>query len=197
VGIGDYAPTTHTGRSLLFPFAIVGIIILGLVIGSIRSLVLERGKLKLGARMVEKERRRVLKALEKEEFNQILHPMPTEASGESSPTVADEKEKEIRTERRRREMEFNLMRETQEKAAARRRWMSLTVSATVWLVLWFGGAAIFQQTERNQNWSYFQSLYFAYTSLLTIGFGDCKWFNFPLNLAFSVFQLKESKNWEY
>lgn len=29
-----------------------------------------------------------------------------------------------------------------------------------------------QQTERNQSWTYFESLYFAYTSLLTIGYGD-------------------------
>jgi hypothetical protein len=35
------------------------LVILGLVIGSIRSLVLERGKVKMGARMVEKERRRL------------------------------------------------------------------------------------------------------------------------------------------
>lgn len=127
----------------------------------------------MGARMVEKERERILKTLEKEEFNEILHPIhPGQESRASSQNLAEEKE--IRKERHRREMEFNLMREVQEKAAARRRWMSLSVSAIVWFVLWFGGAAIFQQTERNQHLSYFQSLYFAYTSLLTIGYGDSK-----------------------
>jgi potassium channel subfamily K len=34
------------------------------------------------------------------------------------------------------------------------------------------GAAVFQQTEYTQQWSYLQSLYFSYTSLLTIGYGD-------------------------
>ena len=43
VGLGDYSPATHVVRALLFPFAIGGILIVGLVVGSIRSLVLERG----------------------------------------------------------------------------------------------------------------------------------------------------------
>jgi len=39
-------------------------------------------------------------------------------------------------------------------------------------VLWPAGAAIFQAAEYGQNWPYFGSLYFSYTSLLTIGYGD-------------------------
>lgn len=31
---------------------------------------------------------------------------------------------------------------------------------------------VFYKAEKNQQWTYFQSLYFAYTSLLTIGYGD-------------------------
>src|SRR6266536_1738603 len=48
VGIGDFAPSTHVGRSLLFPFATGGIIIFGLVVCTIRSLVIDRGKVKMG-----------------------------------------------------------------------------------------------------------------------------------------------------
>lgn len=47
VGLGDYSPKTRVGRGLLFPFAIGGILMVGLVVGSIRSLVLERGKEKV------------------------------------------------------------------------------------------------------------------------------------------------------
>src|SRR5437764_2098075 len=65
IGIGDpFTPKTHLGRALLFPFAIGGIVYLGLVVGSIRSLVLERTKKKLSARMTEKIRRRVIKKIE-------------------------------------------------------------------------------------------------------------------------------------
>ena len=34
------------------------------------------------------------------------------------------------------------------------------------------GALVFEHAERNQDWSYFESLYFSYTTLLTIGYGD-------------------------
>lgn len=171
VGIGDYSPMTHLGRSLLFPFAIGGIIILGLVIGSIRSLVLERGKVKMGARMVEKERRRLLKKMEKKNRSDVLTPVGTPISPSSSRSFAD-KTSDGLSERERRETEFRLMRQIQEEAATRRRWMSLVISGSTWLALWFVGAAIFYKAEYGQKWTYFGSLYFSYTSLLTIGYGD-------------------------
>jgi potassium channel subfamily K len=173
VGIGDFSPSTHLGRSLLFPFAIGGIIILGLVIGSIRSLVLERGKLKMGARMIEKERQRLLKKMEKKRRWEILEPVteesgPTSISRSSTLTIQPPK----MTERQRRQKEFQMMRKIQEDAHTKRRWTSLIISGFVWFILWFAGAAVFEQTEVPQGWSYFYSLYFAYTSLLTIGYGD-------------------------
>jgi potassium channel subfamily K len=174
VGIGDFSPATHLGRGLLFPFAIGGIIILGLVIGSIRSLVLERGKVKMGARMVEKQRRRLLKRVQKNKV-ELLEPVTEENSPvfQSSDLSLVEKSDELaRAERKRRQEEFELMRKIQEDAATKRRWTSLVISGTTWLVLWFAGAAVFQACEYEQDWSYFVSLYFSYTSLLTIGYGD-------------------------
>ena len=174
VGIGDFSPATHLGRGLLFPFAIGGIIILGLVIGSIRSLVLERGKVKMGARMVEKQRRRLLKRVQKNKV-ELLVPVTEENSPvfQSSDLSLVEKSDEVaRAERKRRQEEFELMRKIQEDAATKRRWTSLVISGTTWLVLWFAGAAVFQACEYEQDWSYFVSLYFSYTSLLTIGYGD-------------------------
>ncbi|CZR52236.1 probable potassium channel [Phialocephala subalpina] len=171
VGIGDFSPATHLGRGLLFPFAIGGIIILGLVIGSIRSLVLERGKVKMGARMVEKERERLLKRLEKQNKGSILRPIHDEKapmSRQSSQTL----QQTSTNERERRQQEFEMMRRIQEQAHTKRRWTSLIISGTTWLLLWFIGAAVFEQSEYGQNWTYFESMYFAYTSLLTIGYGD-------------------------
>ena len=174
VGIGDFSPGTHLGRGLLFPFAIGGIIILGLVIGSIRSLVLDRGKVKIGARIVEKERVRLLKSLQKKN-PEVLEPVTEEntpVSRISAKPLEDYAAEYARAERSRREEEFNLMRLIQERAATKRRWTSLLISGTTWLVLWFAGAAVFQGAEYRQNWTYFVSLYFSYTSLLTIGYGD-------------------------
>lgn len=145
-------------------------VILGLVIGSIRSLVLERGKVKLGARMVEKERRRLLKKMHKSDSSEILEPItPNQESMSQSSTKTGS---DSLDERERRRLEFELMRKIQEEAQTRRRWTSLVISGSTWLVLWFSGAAIFQATEYGQKWTYFGSLYFSYTSLLTIGYGD-------------------------
>ncbi|KAK5224176.1 hypothetical protein LTR47_009933 [Exophiala xenobiotica] len=61
IGIGgSYVPTTYLGRFLLVPFALGGIVILGLLVGSIRTLVLDRGKHKVEFRMMEKTRQRLV-----------------------------------------------------------------------------------------------------------------------------------------
>ena len=39
-------------------------------------------------------------------------------------------------------------------------------------ILWFAGAAVFQACEHAQGWSYFESVYFTYTVLLTVSYGD-------------------------
>ena len=176
VGIGDYAPLTHLGRGLLFPYAIGGIVILGLVIGSIRSLVLERGKKKLGSRMVEKRRELKLQRLLAKGKEEKLRPVR-----------GQEMAKEVGiTERERREEEFNLMRKIQQEASTRQKWMALLISGSAWFFLWFIGALVFYFAEHEQDWTYFQSLYFAYTTLLTIGFGDFKPFS-NSGKAFFVF----------
>lgn len=161
VGIGDYSPATHTGRSLLFPFAIGGILIIGLVIGSIRSLVLERGKEKLSARITEKKRSTAVNSIDDHKktirvswFNKVEFDGSNMAPFEM------------------REKEFAVMRKVQDAAETQRRWMALAISAAMGAALWFVGAAIFMVCERNQSWTYFGALYFSYTSLLTIGYGD-------------------------
>ena len=162
VGIGSLAPKTHTGRALLFPFAVGGIVILGLVIGSIRSLVLERGKKKLGSRMVERKRVQLLKKMHKKDQHEKLTPINGKEQANDLGM----------TERERRKSEFELMRQIQDHATRRQKWNALFISGSAWLVLWLVGAVVFWKAEHQQEWSYFQALYFAYTSLLTIGYGD-------------------------
>ncbi|KAK5017543.1 hypothetical protein LTR16_005878 [Cryomyces antarcticus] len=61
------------------------------------------------------------------------------------------------------------MREVQQQAERASRWLAVIFSATAASVLWFVGAAVFMVAE---GWTYFESLYFTYTTLLTIGYGD-------------------------
>jgi potassium channel subfamily K len=162
IGIGgEYVPKTHLGRSLLFPYAFGGILTVGLVIGSIRSLALERGKHKMATRFVEKKRQKVLSSVDNDERTIKIGPFKTINFSQKG-----------LTEPQRREQEFTIMRHVQESAETRRRWTSLAISIMAALILWFIGALIFTFSEKPQGWSYFVSLYFSYTTLLTIGYGD-------------------------
>lgn len=57
IGFGDISPQTTLGRALLFPYATLGIVCLGVTLASIRRLVLDRGELGLRKRRVHKMRR--------------------------------------------------------------------------------------------------------------------------------------------
>ncbi|KAK3674267.1 hypothetical protein LTR78_005736 [Recurvomyces mirabilis] len=164
VGIGDYSPSTNVGRGLMFPFAIGGILMVGLVVGSIRSLVLERGKEKLGARITEKRRSAAIHNVD-ERRQTIKVSWFAAADFSTDPGLSPAQ---------RREEEFNVMRKVQAVAEGERRWFALLMSASFVLFLWFVGAAIFMVAEKNQQWTYFNALYFSYICLLTIGYGDLR-----------------------
>lgn len=131
IGIGaDYVPKTHLGRGLLFPFAMGGIIILGLVVGSIRSLILDRGKKKMAARLTEKTRARLVKEVEKigNEKRLLRHKalMGLEKSTVKALSVDPDDGKIAELDRR--QAEFEAMRRVQEVAATQRKYMSLGIS---------------------------------------------------------------------
>ena len=135
IGIGDsYTPKTHLGRGLLFPFALGGIITIGLVIGSIRSLVLDRGKVKMAARMTEKMRRRVV--------TRVLTASSAKDGKGNTVTGLDRQTAAILTtddggisEIQRRRAEFEAMRRVQEMAATERKWISLAISTLAFAFL--------------------------------------------------------------
>ena len=162
IGLGSpFVPTTHAGRSLLFPYAIGGIITVGLVIGSIRAMLLEAGKQKMRARATEKQRSRV------RTWADALDHRPgliTDSKKHSKISQVSEKE--------RRRLEFHGMRRIQTHALRKSKWTSLAGSTVAACVLWFIGALVFMNTEYKQGWSYFQALYFSFVALLTIGYGD-------------------------
>jgi potassium channel subfamily K len=153
IGFGDFSPKTHLGRSLFFPMAVGGILFVGLIIASIRTLVLESGSRKISIRMVEVARDNALKKYH------------TRVVAEDDETA----------ELERREEEFNIMRRVQLAAGRRNRMISLAVSASVFFLLWFIGAVVFWKAENatgGEDWSYFETMYFTYVSLITVGYGD-------------------------
>lgn len=170
IGFGDFSPQTTLGRALLMPYALVGVTSLGLVIGSIRSLALDRGKRRLDVRMLEKKRRQLIRRITRKGNEGLLEPID---GGTSDAYPATKGEDLPRTELERRRKEFSLMRKIQNQTSVRRRWTAMAISTSTWIVLWLVGARIFQACESEyQGWSYFDGVYFAYTALTTIGYGD-------------------------
>jgi potassium channel subfamily K len=163
IGVGNFAPTTHLGRGLLFPYAVGGIIILGLIISSMRTLMLEKGRQKIGDILTNHTH----DFLTKQAFSDRsrLH-------GIVPSLDANNAEAEGRSEREQRKMEFIAMRQVRKLATVQHKWISLLVSFTLWMTMWLIGGVVFWRSESHAQWSYFQALYFAYTTLLTIGYGD-------------------------
>ncbi|KAJ5114833.1 hypothetical protein NUU61_000592 [Penicillium alfredii] len=177
IGIGNIVPITHLGRGLLFPYAVGGIVVLGLIISSIRKLMLEHGRQKMEDLLTARTRR----FLVKEAFSNHRHLRRLVPHlGTDSPEAAG------CSERERRKREFIMMRQVRQLATVQRKWLSLITSLVLWMALWLVGAAVFWGSEKHRHWTYFEALYFAYTTLLTIGYGDF----FPissLGKAFFVF----------
>ncbi|KAJ5692297.1 hypothetical protein N7462_001720 [Penicillium macrosclerotiorum] len=163
IGVGNFVPMTHLGRGLLFPYAIGGIIILGLIISSIRTLMLEHGRQKI-ADMLKAQTRRILVKQAFSDHNHLQGLVPDLSSVSQQDNQMDERERQKR--------EFITMRRVRQLATVQHKWISLVISLVVWMALWLIGAVVFWRSEGNRQWTYFQALYFAYTTLLTIGYGD-------------------------
>ena len=171
VGFGDYSPSSNLGRALLIPYAFIGIISLGLVIASIRTMILERGRRRIDARVEEKKRRQIVRTMTNKGEDSVLEPIKDElspsvhADSQHSTTLVSEFE--------RRKAEFELMRRIQRQASYRRRWIAMGISFGTWILVWLLGAFIFYKCEdKYQGWSYFDAFYFCFTALTTIGYGD-------------------------
>ena len=163
IGIGNFVPKTHLGRGLLFPYAVGGIVNLGLIISSIRTLMLEHGRQKMGDVLTAHTHKLLVKeALSDHNHLRGLVPHLGDV-GENAGDIGD---------RERQKREFITMRRIRQIATVQHKWVSLTLSLVIWMTMWLIGAVVFWRSESDHHWSYFEALYFAYTSLLTIGYGD-------------------------
>ncbi|KAJ5639642.1 uncharacterized protein N7484_007504 [Penicillium longicatenatum] len=163
IGVGNFAPSTHLGRGLLFPYAVGGILVLGLIISSIRTLMLERGRQKMADVLAARTRKFLVKEATSDN-NRLRSLVPDLPS--------DQQEVAGMSPRERRRREFITMRRVRQIATVQHKWISLIASFLVWMAMWLIGAVVFWQSEKYQAWTYFEALYFAYTTLLTIGYGD-------------------------
>jgi potassium channel subfamily K len=156
IGIGNIVPKTHLGRSLLFPYATVGIIALGLVVSSIASFARDILKVKLRFKL--------------EQVRIDMH----ERGDSLGPINGPDNESTLVPASARFPSRSEVLKVHRIKSDfyRRRRWEAFLIFLAAWFVLWLVSAVIFHRSERSQDWSYFAALYFTYTSLTTIGYGD-------------------------
>ncbi|KAB8222976.1 TOK2 potassium channel [Aspergillus novoparasiticus] len=160
IGIGNLAPKTHLGRSLLFPYASAGIMNTGLVISSMTSFTEDLRQLNIKFKIEEvhsgiqgRQASRGCAGNSRNDKEKQPLQMPADPQ---YPNKADL----LKLQRMKRDF------------YRRHRWMTLIWSGLALFLLWLVSAIIFRRSERSQQWTYFQALYFTYTSLTTIGYGD-------------------------
>ncbi|KAJ5098619.1 hypothetical protein N7532_005620 [Penicillium argentinense] len=192
LGFGDVTAETSVGRGLIWPYAVLGIIQLGLVVGSIHQFAREVHYDNVVRKHIEQKRQSTFErsipfnevhredqaqakelppaALTREQtnisFHRKHHHQPIRntiqalAGGGHRPRLLVMREEKDR---------FDAMRAIQYDTMRFRRWNDLFISIIAFGIVWTCGAVVFWKLE---EMTYFESLYFCFCSLITIGYGD-------------------------
>lgn len=192
LGFGDVTPQDSTGRGLIWPYAVIGIIMLGLVVRSIHQFAREVHYDNVIRKHIEQKRqstfersvtldgdRKALRALQDKDIlppaltrqqSQIAYQPPNKhrpiRSTISALASAGRPKLLVMREEKDR---FNAMRGIQYETMRFRRWNDLFISLIVFGIVWSCGAVVFWQLE---SLTYFEGLYFCFCALITIGYGD-------------------------
>lgn len=188
IGFGDFTPSTILGRALLLPYAACGIFILFLIVYCIPKLVFNRASSMWEIYIRDKERIRKVKEREEQErakneafrnHSSNAKPakenkkpdqhMDTAKAMEALESQSNERKEKDREARKR---DFLLMQDILKRSTRRRLLYSMSLWASCLLCLWLVGAACFFSFERSHGWTYFDAIYFTFTAILTIGYGD-------------------------
>ncbi|OJJ44369.1 hypothetical protein ASPZODRAFT_781006 [Penicilliopsis zonata CBS 506.65] len=195
LGFGDIVATNNVSRGLILPYAVIGVIILGLVVSSIHRFAKElhydnviMGHIERKRQMAFDRSVTVGEDFEMEIKSQVKPPIPLRAR-QGSDSIYRPRPKhrkhpiratihslsQARAKRpkllimREEKDRFDAMRAIQCETIRFRRWNDLFVSLFAFGVVWTGGAAVFWHLE---GITYFEALYFGFCSLITIGYGD-------------------------
>lgn len=184
IGFGDFKPSTDLGRALLIPYASGGIFILFLIFYCIPKLVFDRGGSMWEIHLRDQERikkvqQRKEQAHAKETVfrDQLLNGEANEkmegpVNYPDAAQTTTALENRLDEEREARKRDFLLMQHILKHSTRKRLLYSIILWGSCLLFLWLAGAACFWAFERLQDWTYFDAVYFAYTAISVIGYGD-------------------------
>ncbi|OXV08119.1 hypothetical protein Egran_04117 [Elaphomyces granulatus] len=195
LGFGDVTAQDRVSKGLIFPYAVVGIIMLGLVVASVSRFARELTYDNVVKVRLERKRARTFErsltitnsSKDIEDRLPGLSPIKRPLYGRpstlgrryrakfekaplrftiSSFVPGNRSKTMIMKEEKDR---FNAMRAIQRETMQFKRWTSLAISFLAFIIVWCGGAAVFWQLE---SVDYFDALYFGFVTLLSIGYGD-------------------------
>ncbi|OKL62818.1 hypothetical protein UA08_01709 [Talaromyces atroroseus] len=181
LGYGDITAGTNLARGLIFPYAVIGIIILALIVASITRFAREVTnanvvKTHLHRKRVEVLQRSLAVDQDQKPPSELRHGNQVQIHNETTSRPIRSMVNSIMASKRSRTLimreekdRFKTMRAIQNETLRFRRWMSLLSSLMGFAIVWCGGAGVFSRLE---NIGYFSALYFGFCSLLTIGYGD-------------------------
>lgn len=124
IGLGDIHPIGNLERALIIPYALIGTLMLGLIISSIRSMIIDSSSKTLAWNHAERNR--------KKKYHELLHQ-----------SVDPEKEQEL----------FEKMRTYHKEAEKYRTWLNLTVAIVTFGAFLCLGAMCFKFVEHWSYWT--------------------------------------------
>lgn len=189
LGFGDILATTAVARGIIFPYAVFGIVMLGLVIGSMNQFFGEIENDNVVRKKIDRKRQALIESsppLENdytrgqnvanirqetsESASRSRHSKissTTNSAAVLSRSVFGRRRKQVTSEKKDR---FHAMRAIQNEVASFRRWFTLVQCLISFAIVWTIGALVFSTLQ--PELTYFGALYFNFVCLLSIGYGD-------------------------
>lgn len=186
LGFGDILATTPVARGIIFPYAVFGIVMLGLVIGSMNQFFGEIENDNVVRKKIDRKRQALVESSpppENDYSGQDVENIRQETSESESRSrhskistinsavfshsVFGRRKKQVTSETKDR---FHAMRAIQNEVASFRRWFTLVQCLISFAIVWTIGALVFSTLQ--PELTYFGALYFNFVCLLSIGYGD-------------------------
>ncbi|KAL2827233.1 hypothetical protein BDW59DRAFT_171515 [Aspergillus cavernicola] len=179
LGFGDITSPDPVARGIILPYAVIGMVMLGLVVSSIYRFAEEIHRDNVVMNHIERKRKAVVRRSESQSQSAGTKLTYQQRHTRRRPIVstitnafnrAGQSSRSRLLVMREEKDRFNAMRTIQNETARFRRWTSLVLSIAVFAVTWTCGALVFWALE--DDLTYFSALYFGFCCLLTIGYGD-------------------------
>lgn len=189
LGFGDITAKTPVARGIVFPYAVFGIVMLGLVIGSMTQFFGEIENDNVVRKRINKKRKALVEnspptervntpgqndasvirgTSERASQSRLSKDVSTSTSITAfARSVFGQRSKQVTSEDKDR---FHAMRAIQKEVATFRRYFTLVQCLIPFGIVWAIGALVFCTLQ--PELTYFDALYFNFVCLLSIGYGD-------------------------